>query len=320
MAKRLASALQIMGSPDRDIVLACAADDRFGMPLAVLLRSAIDHLADDRRLRAFVIDGGIAPWTKRRIQRSVDERVEIAWLRPDVGRLRGFKISGHVRVATYFRLLVPDLLPASCARAIYLDSDVVVEGDLAELWAVDVSAHALAAVQDMTVPWVSSRWGLDNWRELGLASTAKYFNAGVMLMNLARWRAEHVAAAVLDYVATNQQYVRFWDQDGLNAVLAGRWLELDPRWNLTVQNDRPPLLDEHFAALAAPFVTHFASTGKPWHLDCVHPRREVFFRSLDRTAWAGWRPSASFASRLRARLEGFAGRVVGSLAARGWAR
>ena len=301
----------------RDIVLACAADDRFGMPLAVMLRSAIDHLARDWRLRAFVMDGGIAPWTKRRIRRSVDERVEITWLRPDVGRLRGFKISGHVRVATYFRLLVPDLLPASCGKAIYLDSDVVVEGDLAELWAVDVSAHALGAAQDMTVPWVSSRWGLDNWQALGLASTAKYFNAGVMLMNLERWRAERVADAVLDYVASNPHYVRFWDQDGLNAVLAGRWLELDPRWNLTVQRDVVPSLYEHRAAMASPFVTHFASTEKPWLLECRHPRRDVFFQSLDRTAWAGWRPSDSLTSRVRERFIRIAGRLAGGLLARG---
>jgi lipopolysaccharide biosynthesis glycosyltransferase len=265
-----------------------------------------------------VIDGGIAPWTKRRIVRSLDaNRVEIRWLRPDVRRLRGLKISGHIRVASYFRLLVPDLLPESCARAIYLDSDVVVEGDLAKLWAVDLGGRPLAAAQDMTVPLVSSRYGLRNYEALGLAPDAKYFNAGVMLMDLALWREERISDAVLAYVTANPAAIRFWDQDGLNALLARRWLELDPRWNVTFQAGLP-LLEQHRGALAAPFVTHFVSTREPWHVDCDHPRRQAFFTSLDRTRWAGWRPSDALGRRVRSRIEAVAGRIAGDLALRGW--
>jgi lipopolysaccharide biosynthesis glycosyltransferase len=310
-------------SEPSDIVLACAADDRFGMPLAVMLRSAIDNLGPGRRVRAMVIDGGIAPWTKRRVLRSLDaDRIEVRWLSPDRRRLARVKVTGHIRVASYFRLLVPELVPPSCPRAIYLDSDVVVEGDLGALWDLDLSGYPVAAAQDMCTPWLSSRYGLSNWQALGFAAEDGYFNAGVMLMDLDAWRTEKVGEAVIAYVEANPAHVRFWDQDGLNVVLHGRWLRLDPRWNLTMQPGQP-LRDEDRPVVDAPFVTHYLSTHKPWDVGCAHPRRDVFFRHLDRTDWAGWRPSDALGDRLRARAEKAAGRAYqmwDELAARAWAR
>ncbi|MEA2627199.1 MAG: hypothetical protein QOD06_3244 [Candidatus Binatota bacterium] len=276
--------------------VACAADDRFAMPLAVMARSAAENLDPGRRLHLFVLDGGIREKSRRRLLASwAGQRLDVEWVALDRSRLAEMKVTGHVAVATYFRLLLPELLPASLSRVLYLDADVVVESDLGPLWDTDLRELALAAAQDLIVGHVSAPNGLRNWRELGLGEGAKYFNAGVLLLDLDRWRSERLGERVLDYLRRHRDVVRWWDQDGLNAVLAGRWLELDPRWNLTIQSETLPSVPPCDAAtfreaIARPYVTHFLTHVKPWHTTCRHPRRDVFFRYLDETAWRGWRP------------------------------
>lgn len=282
-------------------VVVCAADDNFGMPLAVMVRSLLDRLPAHLRLTLFVIDGGIRQPTRQRLLASWDlGRLTVEWLRPDSSRLAGMKISGHVRQPTYYRLLIGDLLPPDLGKVLYLDCDLVVEGSIEDLWNTDVSSHPIAAVQDMIVPYVSSPWGLSDYATLGLHETTKYFNAGVLLVNLARWRSEGIGKAALRYAADNHQRLRFWDQDALNSILAGRWLELPLDWNLTILSREFPPPDkvpcspsDYERLLASPRITHFLSSTKPWHPSCPHPRREVFFATLDRTAWSGWRPKVA---------------------------
>jgi len=280
------------------VVVVCSADDRFGIALAVMVRSLLDNLPTDQRLALYVIDGGIRSRTRDRLLGSWDlGRLELEWLRPGSSRLARMKVSGHVRLATYYRLLIGDLLPAELSKVLYLDCDLVIERSIAELWQTNVSRHHIAAVQDMIVPYVSSPWGLPDYHALGLAETSKYFNAGVLLVNLDRWRADRVCEAAIRYAEDNQQRIRFWDQDALNAVLAGRWLELPLDWNLTILTREFPPPDkipcspgDYEKLVTGPRITHFLSSVKPWHPNCQHPRTQVFFKYLDRTAWAGWRP------------------------------
>ena len=89
---------------------------------------------------------------------------------------------------TYHRLLLPRLVPREVTRAIWLDCDLLVTTDLVRLWETDLGGCHLLAVRDPVVPLVSSRYGIRRWRELGIAPDAPYFNAGVMLLDVDRWR------------------------------------------------------------------------------------------------------------------------------------
>src|ERR1041384_4150254 len=117
------------------IIMACGADDAYAMPLAVTVRSLLDNLEREASVRLFVIDGGLSEESKKRLRESWPaDRLRVEWLKPDLSTLDGVKTSGHIPITSYFRLLVPDLLPADVERAIYLDSDLVVLGNLAKLW------------------------------------------------------------------------------------------------------------------------------------------------------------------------------------------
>jgi lipopolysaccharide biosynthesis glycosyltransferase len=270
------------------IVIVCATDSQYVLPLAVMLRSVAEHLRDDRRVTCYVLYAGVSQGDRDRVCESLPiGHFEVRWIPASPHDLRGVPVWGRMPVTTYFKLLVPELLPPNVDRAIWLDCDMLVTRDIAALWNVELDGHATAAVQDQLVPLVSSRGGISRYADLGIPSRAKYFNAGVMLMSLAGWRREGVARKALDYLRENARSVMFWDQEGLNFVLADEWQELPRSWNVNVSLPgwRSAPRDR------APAILHFAGMLKPWAYRTSDPEWSVYNQYLDHTAWAGMRPA-----------------------------
>lgn len=286
--------------------VACVADDGYVMALAAMIKSTLTSLAVDRMLSVHILDAGIDEADKDRLIRSWGpENPEVRWYRPDPSLLGGLPLWGRMRVPTYYRLQLPNILPAEMGRVIWLDCDMIVEADLARLWDLDQAGRAVLAVQDMVVPHVSSRYGLARYGELGLEPTAKYFNAGLMLIDLWVWRRLDVAERVIAYLADCAAQTFFWDQDGLNAVLAGQWGELDPRWNQIASVTgrsffRPAHLEPQVyrRVVDDPWIVHHAGFWKPWIFENESSMRKRFFQVLDTTDWAGWRPKRSVGARV----------------------
>lgn len=282
------------------IVVVLAADDNYAMQLSVVVCSVLRNFKSKRKLIFYIMDGGIRDFNKRRILKSSNlyqDRIEIKWLETK-DRLSNekLKISGHVSISTYFRLLIPELLPQKYEKVIYLDSDLVVNHDISKLWDVEIGESYLLAVQDAGIPYVSSQYGLMNYEELGIPSHCKYFNAGVLVINVRKWRIGNIGKKVIDYLEKNRSYIRWWDQDGLNAILAGCWGELDPRWNQvpTIHEypgwEESPFSEEVYKNVVRdPYIIHFAQAEKPWNSRRYHPANELFFEYVDMTAWKGWR-------------------------------
>ena len=254
-----------------------------------MLRSVLTGLRPGRAVSVHVVDMGISDPDRERLSRICSgDGVSLAWHDPSSCELDRHPVTSRMTMATYARLVLAQLLPADLERVIWLDADVLVTADLDRLWRTDLAGQHLLAVQDPFVPFVSSRYGIQRWQELGLAEHAKYFNAGVMLIDLDRWRRDEIGDHAGDYVRDHRAEVVFWDQDGLNAVLCGRWRELDARWNYCpgfTERERPE------SASLDPWIIHFAGSLKPWLLPSAETGpRALFYQVLDETPWAGWRP------------------------------
>lgn len=285
--------------PPTTITLVCAADARYVMPLAVMLGSVVEHLRAGVGLTTYVLDGGLLAADRERLEAVVGTRdVALRWIDADPRQVADLPTWGRMPSTTYQRLSIGGALPAEEPKAIWLDCDVVVTTDLTRLWETDLGGSPVLAAQDQLVPFVSSRDGIRRWRELGLPAGAKYFNAGVMVIDLDRWRDEDLGSQAGSYLRRYRDDVMFWDQEGLNAVLCGRWSELDPRWNHNASvAGRPFFKARHLAPVASraladdPWIVHFSGTVKPWVAANVADwPRTLYFRHLDRTPWAGWRP------------------------------
>lgn len=178
---------------------------------------------------------------------------------------------------SFQRVFAAEQLRVEGDRILYLDSDLLVRHSLDELWSTDLDGHAIGAVRDVHVPAVSSRGGVVGWRELRLDRRTPYFNAGLLLINQALWRENAYSARIVAHYQRNFDRIRYFDQDAMNAILAGRWRQLPLRWNVG-----SAAFDEHFAgwvdfdpsevdcARVDPAIVHFTGVN-PWDRSCDHP-------------------------------------------------
>jgi lipopolysaccharide biosynthesis glycosyltransferase len=222
-------------------------------------------------------------------------------------------ISHHITHTAYFRLLAAKLLPDSIDKVIYLDSDVLVQDDLCKLWNVELENQYCLAVPDIACPFIDARFAdsnfkksspylaslspIRNWRALNLDPSARYFNSGVMILNIARWRDEQIEQQLLSCLRENEKFAWCWDQYALNVVFAGQWGELPLRWNQGAHifefpsvEHSPVSSDQFYEMRENPAIIHYTTEWKPWHYRPFHPLRHLFYDNLDKTAWSGWRP------------------------------
>jgi|GEM_PF-2168029 len=283
------------------MIIATGADDRFAMPMSVALYSALTNMKPGRDVSLYILDGGITPENRRRLADvlHVDRvNVRLQWVKPDLSRLSRMKTSHAFTQATYLRLLLPQLIPDEVNRVIYLDSDLVVEKDLFELWDAAVNESPALAVQDYSFPYLSTvDWAGDTYTKRNLPPDSPYCNAGLLVMNLDQWRSCGLAERAMEYMRQFPQYVRWADQDGINAVLAGSWRLLDDRWNVMLaginlygQLNRPSAEERRKAQrqlLEDPFVIHFTGPVKPWRFSHYGRAYSRFFHYLQQSRWFG---------------------------------
>ena len=194
-----------------------------------------------------------------------------------------------------YRLLLGEVLPAELTRVLYLDVDIVVRRPLTELWESDTGDAVIGAVRDAYRPWVVRDPRLP-WRERGVPPNAPFFNSGMMLVSLPRWRAREIGPQALAVTES----IPVMDQCALNTVIAGDFAALHPRWNvqsyhltgdecLAYGAEGRDRVDE---ALADPAIVHFTggTFNRPWEAPCGNPYAREWIEWLDRTEWRGWRP------------------------------
>jgi len=284
----LGGSVVLTGIAGQRIAVAGAADARYAMPLAVMLGSVGDHAGPGVVVDAYIVDDGVTGENRAKVESSLSANVHLRWVAAQ-GGLEGLPTWGRMPLAVYRKLTVAEWTPTELKRVIWLDCDLLVLEDISALWRTPLRGQLAMAVQDPRVPLVSSQFGVAAWRELGIAADCQYFNAGVMVIDLPGWREHEVSGRALEYLRKYGDRAYFWDQEALNALLAGRWGQLDPRWN------RHPSL-EHVPGLRngsdeRPGVAHFSGRLKPWNLSRQSASHRLYQDYLSRTAWADWVPA-----------------------------
>ena len=286
------------------IAVICSANERYAGPLAVMLTSLVCNLKTTRDVDVYILQSSFSDALRKRVETSVLQnkkdfhRLTIHWLKLDLAQLADLPVGGHlahITAETYARLLAPALLPATCTRAVYLDCDLIVLADIANLQDALDDAHVIGAVSEVTFTYVSTPKNerdavVFDYAERGIPATNRYFGAGVLAMNLKRWREENVTAEVFDYIKASKDRIYYHDQGGLNGVLYNRWQRLDQRWNVGTdvmypERWRAPAYSRQDYQLARnnPFIVHFTGSRKPWEPGFKEPRTSFFAKYLKRT-------------------------------------
>jgi lipopolysaccharide biosynthesis glycosyltransferase len=174
---------------------------------------------------------------------------------------------GRFSRAVFRRLFLDQILPAHFERIVSVDSDMlIVREGLKRLETFDLAGKPLAAAYDMIFLMdfkgdALARQFQRSRRSLGLALDTPYFNAGLMAIDRAAWRARRLTEQVTQALRDNPKRYPFMEQDALNATLKGDFAPLSPRFNFMGDF---LLLD--LERRLEPIVLHFVNAPKPWEL------------------------------------------------------
>jgi lipopolysaccharide biosynthesis glycosyltransferase len=285
----------------RHLGIACGGDDNYATGIAVALYSALSHLRADVTPTVYVLDGGLSADHCKRLERVIT-RVRpdssIVWCRVSADDLVQLPTYGHLSQSTYLRLFLGRFVQERTPRIVYIDCDLLVVRDLSGVLDLDFGDYPIAGVRDFLWDTVSHlpeplpEEQCAPWNPVG-----KYFQAGVCVIDWARYSALGVENKALAFATRLCEDPRLnSDQDILNSVLAGRWLELPCTYNFCSQllylEEFLPKKERHRAFLrersrlySEAKVFHFAGQPKPWHYWSTEPSAPLWARAFKQSGW-----------------------------------
>lgn len=195
--------------------------------------------------------------------------------------------SFHFNKAVYFRLVMADTLPLE--KVLYLDADVVVVGSVKYIFDLNIENNFLAAVIDP---------GFSRHNSLNMIDEAAYFNAGVFFANLNYWRTHRVKNKCLQFMHDNYAAIELADQDVLNSVVNGNWVQMPAQYNQQSVFFEPNfeniykciLQSEIDLALKNPVIIHYSGSSKPWHFRNAHPQKALYWKYRQETPFSAYLP------------------------------
>ena len=265
--------------PAERVIIAMGFDRAYAPHAAVVVASVVRN-APGGRFRFVMLCADVDKGLRRKFE-AVAPGSDFVWRAVGEEDLPRFAGGGRFSRATLFRLGLETLAPADCKRVIYLDSDLALVHDIRELWRVDLGGELLAAVADDDV---DARSFASQWR---LPPEGGYFNAGVLLIDLAQVRAERTFSRAAAFLAEHGPELPWHDQDALNWACWERWRTLDRVWNVQrgaaiafIHGGRDPLGGEE------PRIVHYSGAEKPWIPGAYHPWSWLYWRNLRHTPFA----------------------------------
>jgi lipopolysaccharide biosynthesis glycosyltransferase len=267
------------------IHIVCCSDEQY-MPLtATMLMSLVRNHTSHELLNVYIINNGVSQATQHNIDNLFSsENIVINWLPVDPKQIPSIlEISDQYENISchYYRLLTPYLLSQKITKVLYLDVDLVILKDISELWKIDFNNHIVAATQDFLE---SCGNAISNCIELGIDPRAKYFNSGVLLIDLKKWREQDISKKVIRCRLSNEEAVRAsshysYDQFGLNIILVNQWHVLAPQWNYSPGPEKSDI---------SPSIVHYYGDVKPWKPKCKEEFRQHFVHYLNQTFYGDY--------------------------------
>lgn len=188
----------------------------------------------------------------------------------NLDKISKLKVSDHVSNATYYRLIMAEILPKHIDKILYLDSDVVVISPLEELYNIDLENYFIAAS------------GFS-----GTLVKSKGFNSGVMVVNLEKWRNEQISTKVIDFATQNRNKLPYHDQSALNRVIKQNYLIIDRKWNFQVDlSPRKIQKPDDNIALKNARIIHYIGSSKPWYFWISDQRKNIYELYLKKSLWS----------------------------------
>tara|TARA_Y100001960_G_C14776781_1_gene883733 strand:+ start:3094 stop:3972 length:879 start_codon:yes stop_codon:yes gene_type:complete len=228
-----------------------ASDDAYAPYVASTIASVCNNTKSF--INFYILDGGITKENKDRICKLKEkfDNFSLEFININIEEeFKNFDVTMYFSLSMYSRFLIPQLKP-EISKAIYLDVDISVLGDIKDLYDMDLNGHLLGAVKDE-----GNDLFLENVKNiLSLDKNSTYFNSGVLLMDLEKWRQNNIISDLLKIEREYRGKLQCVDQDILNKCFENNYLILDKKFNVQYDNDE--VIIRHFVNYSKPWRTNF---------------------------------------------------------------
>lgn len=256
---------------NREIPIFFTIDDGYAPFLAVALNSAIKNSNPQRRYNSIVLYQDLNETNIAKLKSLETENFKIS-LTPMKANFDALddRMSNRLRcdyftLTIYFRLFIPVMFP-QYDKGIYIDSDVVLTSDIAELYDIEIGDNLIGACNDLSIADIPP---LVAYTENAVGvNKHEYINSGVLLMNLNQMREVDLEGHFLNLLNTYHFDSIAPDQDYLNAMCNGKIYYLDESWDAMPNDAKPPL--------AHTKLIHYNLFSKPWCYDGIQYGEEFW--------------------------------------------
>ncbi len=251
-----------------------ACDDNFVKYTIVSLYSMIQNASKDYHYHIYVLNTNITDEMKEKVYSLANENFEISfedvtdYLHSISDKL---PIRDYYSKTTYFRLFIAEMFP-EYSKAIYIDSDTIVQGDISELYHVDIKDAYLGACHEQAMVQVDV-YGTYVEKVIGI-SRHNFFNAGMILINCEQFRDHFVLDKFVQYLHI-YNFIVTQDEDYLNLICKDHVYWLDQRWNTEIFGEISYPIEEAK-------ILHYIMVNKPWHYEnCLFG--DIFWKYASQT-------------------------------------
>jgi lipopolysaccharide biosynthesis glycosyltransferase len=290
---------------ERNVPIVICSDDNYAMSLGALVNSIVKNASTNHNYDIVVLDNGLSQRNKERVKNLVANTTNMNVRYFDINAFKEIK-DAYIRppftAATYSRLFIPKLF-RDFSKVLFIDTDTVVESDLAELIETPLGNNLVAAVQDIVMEGfvkfgnvAQSDAGVQTAEEylktrLEMANTDNYFQGGIIVFNIAQMNEENIFEKLM--TALKGQSYWFLDQDIMNKVFYNRVHFLPLDWNVYHGNGHTDVFYPNLKfstymrflnARQNPKMIHFAGENKPWNTDKVD-FYDNFIKNIQGTPW-----------------------------------
>lgn len=262
---------------ERNVAISIVSSDEYCPFAAVVIEGIIENASAENNYDIVVLTNDMLQRNVWRIEKMAESHDNISIRVLDISKMiEGFSFYtwAHFTSNTYYRLLMPDVF-SKYDKVIYLDSDIVVNHDIAELYSTDVTEYYLACAYDThVVSYCTRKPPLEqreyNMKTLKLEKPEEYFQAGVSIFNVKKIRNDFGEGYLIQKGLSTT--LRWLDQDLVNMLFQGHIKRLPNKWNVMVSNT-PDNIDEYhlpedlrkeyFEARQNPYCIHYVGRAIP---------------------------------------------------------
>ncbi len=253
-------------------------DEKYALHGLTMLNSLVSNNSGIRFM-IHILDGGISHKSKIKLQLFfIKNRLKYRFYKINYKEINNAPTHGHISLSAYSRLFLATVINKEINKVLYLDCDLIVVKKINSLLNTNIEDFFIAASEEKISYDLNNKLELDG---------SLYFNSGVMLINLKKWRNENIESKFVDFIKNKSEKIKYWDQDVLNYCLKNKWLRLPQKYNLThfyfYPNDYTPSYfglneTQYEETQKDPIIIHFTSHQKPWIEGCKHPQKDLYYQ------------------------------------------